>query len=112
MIGALLMLVAMQQMTPVSSDAQLPEVKQFQFEMYQRCTSEAYLTCLKMSKNECEAATIAAAETADTEIDRATGGNAPTALDASSHIGLAAGVFYTEMDKRTDDRFVECMKKF
>jgi hypothetical protein len=111
MIGALLMLVAMQQMTPVPSDAQLQEVKELQFEMYQRCTSEAYLTCLKMSKNECEAATIAAAETADTEIDRATGSKAPTAFDASSHIGLAAGVFYTEMDKRTGDRFVKCVQK-
>ena len=112
MIGALLMLVAMQQMTPAPSDAQLPEVKEFKLEMYQRCASKAYLTCLKMSKNECEAATFAAAETADTEIDRATGGKVATAFDASSHIGLFAGVFYTEMDKRTGDRFVECMKKF
>lgn len=102
-----------QQAAPTFEPASgIPDIEKFQIEMYQRCTSEAYLTCLKMSKNECEAATFAAAETADTEIDRATGGKAPTAFDASSHIGLFAGVFYTEMDMRTGDRFVECMKKF
>jgi len=101
-----------QQAAPTSEPASgKPDVEKFQIEMYQRCTSEAYLKCLKLSKAECEAAANAAAETANAEIDKATSGKTPTALDASSHIGLAAGVFYTEMDKRTDDRFVKCVQK-
>lgn len=115
MIGALLMLAAMQQTPPMQSDAPAPAVEKFQIiapgEMSQRCASEALVKCLKMSKDECEDAANAAAETANAEIDKATGGKTLTAFDAGFYQGQAIASFMAEMQKRTGNRFNKCVQK-
>jgi hypothetical protein len=105
-----------QQAAPASEPAaSTPKVEKFQIinpgEMNQRCTSEALVKCLKTSKAECEAAANASAETANAEIDKATGGKTLTAFDAGFYQGQALGAFMAEMQKRTGNRFIKCLQK-
>ena len=111
MIAALLMLAALQQ---EAEPAAPPAVAKFQIvdpgEMNRRCASEALVKCLKMDKAACETAANESAAAANAEIDKATGGKALTAFDAGFYQGQAIGTFMAEMQKRTGDRFVKCVR--
>lgn len=110
MIAAMLMLAALQQAEPVPA----PVVEKFQIidpgEMNRRCASEALVKCLKMDKPACEAAANESAAVANAEIDQATGGKTLTAFDAGFYQGQAIGTFMAEMQKRTGNRFVNCVR--
>lgn len=92
-----------------------PSVEKFQVidqgEANQRCVSEALLKCLKVSRQECETASNAAAETANAEIEKSTGGRALSAFDAGFYQGQAMATFMMEMQKSTGNRFIKCMQK-
>lgn len=91
------------------------QVEKFQIiapgEANRRCTSEALLKCLKLSKQECEAASNAAAASANAEIDKTTGGKTLTAFDAGFYQGQAMATFMMEMQKSTGNRFIKCVQK-
>ncbi len=110
MIAALLMLAGLQQAEPTPA----PAVAKFQIvdpgEMNQRCASEALVKCLKMDKPACEAAANESAAAANAEIDQATGGKTLTAFDAGFYQGQAIATFMAEMQKRTSNRFVKCVR--
>jgi hypothetical protein len=100
-----------------SAEATSPsiEVEKFQIinkgEANQRCSSETLVKCLKITKEACETASNAAAEAANAEIDRATGGKELSAFDAGFYQGQAMATFMMEMQKRTDNRFIKCVQK-
>ena len=77
----------------------------------QRCSSEKLVKCLKVTKHECEAASNAAAEVANAEIDKTTRGKELTAFDAGFYQGQAMATFMLEMQKSTDNRFIKCVQK-
>ena len=110
MIAALLMLTALQQAEPAAP----PAVEKFQIvdpgEMNQRCASEALVKCLKMDKTACETAANESAAAANAEIDKLSGGKTLSAFDAGFYQGQAIGTFMAEMQKRTGDRFVKCVR--
>lgn len=91
------------------------EVEKFQIinkdEANQRCSSDALVKCLKITKEACETASNAAAEAANAEIDSATGGKELSAFDAGFYQGQAMATFMMEMQKRTDNRFIKCLQK-
>jgi hypothetical protein len=91
------------------------EVEKFQIiskgEANQRCSSETLVKCLKITKEACETASNAAAEAANAEIDRATGGKELSAFDAGFYQGQAMATFMMEMQKHTDNRFIKCIQK-
>ena len=101
--------------TPAQPANQPATVEKFQIinpgEANQRCSSEALVKCLKITKAECEVASNAAAETANAEIDKTTGGKELSAFDAGFYQGQAIAVFMMEMQKRTNNRFVKCVQK-
>ena len=63
-----------------------------------------------MDKPACEAAANESATAANAEIDKATGGKTLTAFDAGFYQGQAIGTFMAEMQKRTGNRFVKCVR--
>lgn len=97
---------------PVSS---APQAGKFQIidqgEANQRCVSEALLKCLKISRQECETVSNAAAETANAEIEKSTDGRALSAFDAGFYQGQAMATFMMEMQKSTGNRFIKCVQK-
>lgn len=105
------------QSSATSPEATSPslEAEKFQIinkgEANQRCSSETLVKCLKITKEACETASNAAAEAANTEIDRATGGKELSAFDAGFYQGQAMATFMIEMQKRTDNRFIKCVQK-
>jgi hypothetical protein len=105
------------QPTATSPEATSPSnvVEKFQIinkgEANQRCSSETLVKCLKITKEDCESASNAAAEVANAEIDKATGGKELSAFDAGFYQGKAMATFMMEMQKRTDNRFIKCVQK-
>jgi hypothetical protein len=101
--------------TPTEAANPSIAVEKFQIinkgEANQRCSSEALVKCLKLTKEACETASNAAAEAANAEIDKITGGKEMSAFDAGFYQGQAIATFMIEMQKRTDNRFIKCVQK-
>lgn len=105
------------QQSATSTEATNPAiaVEKFQIinkgEANQRCSSKDLVKCLKITKEACETASNAAAEAANAEIDKSTGGKELSAFDAGFYQGKAMATFMMEMQKRTDNRFIKCVQK-
>lgn len=75
------------------------------------CAIAPYRSCLTFSMETCEAATRAAVDTANVEIEAEAAKAQPGDIDGPFFEGLATGIFIRHMQRETQGRFFDCMGK-
>jgi hypothetical protein len=75
------------------------------------CAIAPYRSCLTLAVDACEAATRAAVDTANVEIEAEAAKAQPGDTDGPFFEGLATGIFIRHMQRETQGRFFDCMGK-